>query len=167
MSHSSVHGYVRKYSWRTGPDHLNKPNLANANTTVVETHDVTGSTNLHDGALGWKLTVAKETTLKDRLTVVGDKAIGGGGALTVDEATTSKGNLTVQGHLDLDGGHLAGVHAVSGAKDADTLADEGTPADGRQGGGGSSGKHKLLMYRRSLMNRVSLACKKNKNVPFQ
>ena len=142
MSHSSVHGYVPKYSWRTGPDHLNQPNLANPvtwnvntavagtldvtgatllhnglsvdtgkpttlggtlsvgdtavggtlgvtrNIAVGGTLDVTGSTNLNDGALGGKLTVAKETTLKDKLPVVGDKATGLGGALTVDGATT-------------------------------------------------------------------------------
>ena len=194
-----MHGYVRKYSWRTGPDHLNQPNLANpvtwnVNTTVADTLDVTGatilhnglsvdkgkpttlggtlsvgdtavggtlgvtrniavggtldvtgSTNLNDGALGGKLTVAKEKTLKDKLTVVGDKATGLGGALTVDVATTLKGDLTVQGQqLDLDGGNLAGVRTLSGAKDANnnpvpvTLADVGTLRGMTDGQGNTS-----------------------------
>ena len=102
------------------------------NIAVGGTLDVTGSTNLNDGALGGKLTVGKETTLKDKLTVVGDRATGLGGPLTVDGATTMRGDLTVQGQqLDLDGGNLAGVHTLSGAKDANndpvpaTLADVG------------------------------------------
>ena len=60
------------------------------NIAVGGTLDVTGSKNLNDGALGGKLTVAKETTLKDTLTVVGDKAKELGGTLTVDEVRPSK-----------------------------------------------------------------------------
>ena len=115
------------------------------NIAVGGTLDVTGSTNLNDGALGGKLTVAKETTLKDKLTVVGDKATGLGGALTVDGATTLKGDLTVQGQqLDLDGGNLAGVRTLLGAKDANnnpvplTLADVGTLRGTTDGQGGTS-----------------------------
>ena len=115
------------------------------NIAVGGTLDVTGSTNSNDGALGGNLTVAKETTLKDKLTVVGDKATGFGGALTVDGATTLKGDLTVQGQqLDLDSGNLAGVRTLSGAKDANnnpvpvTLADVGTLRGTTDGQGNTS-----------------------------
>ena len=114
------------------------------NIAVSGTLDVTGSTNLNDGALGGKLTIAK-----DKLTVVSYKATGLGGALTVDGATTLKGDPTVQGQqLDLDGGSLAGVCTLSGAKEANnntvpvTLEDVGT-LRGTTDGQGNTGAVKV------------------------
>ena len=68
---------------------------------VGGTLDVMGSTNLKNGAPWEKLTVAKETTLKDTLTVVGDKAKELGGALTVDGDTELGGSLTLDGDTTL------------------------------------------------------------------